>query len=248
MDHSLKGMMASLVFAGDQYQIYQVEKPNVEASELAEAARWKLKDLLDYAPEDAVVDVFEFPEGALKGRGTLLNVVACRKAMVQEGVKLIAESGLTLDSIDIAELALRNIALECAEYEDQPVALLYLRHRFGMMVLVRSGMLYVSRRFDFSLDALKDPAHQESVIQQLGLEVQRSLDYFESQMGQVPPQAIHLMGPDPDVPLANMLGGSIAAKVIEFDISPYLADSGAPGKSEINCFISMGASLRQGDK
>jgi MSHA biogenesis protein MshI len=240
-----KGLLCNLVLPSKQYQTYPIEKPKVEESELADAARWRIKDMLDFDLEDAVTDVYEFPSDALRGRPEQLNVVVGRSAIIKEALKLVSESGLELESIDIIDLALRNVATRLSDDEHKAQAVLYLRHGAGMMVLVKNGDLYLSRHFDFSLQSLNEPSQQDSVIQNLALEIQRSFDYFESQMGQVPPRTISLIGPDSNVPLANMLGGSIAADVNWLDLACCYGREQSTEHNEINCFAAIAGAIRE---
>ena len=244
-EYSLSGARCRVVLPAEQYKIFPVEKPKVEENELADAVRWKVKDLLDYDLNDAVTDIYDFPEDALRGRPEQVNVVASRVVVIQELVNLIEHSDLELESIDIVDLAVRNIAQRLSENEQKAVAVLYLRHGMGMLVLVKGSTLYFSRHFDFSLDALNETSQQDSVIQHLALEVQRSFDYFESQMGQVPPQVVHLFGPAPNIPLANMLGGSIAAKVELLGLGPCFDEEPTITQNEIQSFVALGAVLRE---
>ncbi len=245
-EHGLAGALCRVVLPAEQYRVYPLEKPKVEEHELVAAVRWKLKDLLDYDVNDAVLDVYEFPADALKGRPEQVNVVASRAVLIQDTVDLLNQSGLELDSIDTSELSIRNIATRLTEDEQRAVGILYLRHGAGMIVLTKGDTLYFSRHFDFSLQALNDVAQQNSVIQHLALEVQRSFDYFESQMAQVPPQTLALMGPVANMPLANMLGGNIGAKVESIDMSPLLQGEANVGNEEIQAFVALGSVLREG--
>lgn len=244
-DLDAKGMPCNLVLPSKQYQTYPIEKPNVEESELADAAKWRVKDLLDFDFNDAVTDIYDFPSDALRGRPEQLNVVVCRSAIIKEVINLVSESGLELESIDIIDLALRNVAARISDDEHKAQAVLYLRNGAGMMVLVKNGNLYFSRHFDFSLQALNEPSQQDSVIQNLALEIQRSFDYFESQLGQVPPRTIALMGPDSDVPLANMLGGSIVADVTWLDLTCCYGQEQITEGNEINCFAAIAGAIRE---
>lgn len=54
------------------------------------------------------------------------------------------------------------------------------------MIVCKGETLYLSRRLDVTSDDLRDAARQENAVQSLALEMQRSLDYYESQLGQVP--------------------------------------------------------------
>lgn len=238
------GLSCHVVLPPGQFKTYPIEKPKVEDAELADAVRWKVKDLLDFDLADAVTDVYESPADSLRGRPAQVNVVVSKSKVIQELVDLINQSGLELASIDIVDFAIRNVEHLISENNDRPIAVLYLRSGAGMMVLAKGSDVYLSRYFDFSSQALNEPSQQSTVIQQLALEVQRSFDYFESQMGQVPPQTIYLLGPNPNLPLTNMLGGSIAATAELLDLSPLFIESKVCGLNEINTFAAMGGALR----
>lgn len=211
------GGLADLVLPMEQYQVFQMERPaGLDDAELADALKWKLRDLLEFSPTDAISDVFPFPADAARGRGELVNVVAARKSLLKELVALVQQSGLKPGRIDIAELALRNLAARL-DPDSKGAALVHLRQNYGQMIICRGHTLYLSRRLDVSASGLRDAARQESVVQALALEMQRSLDYYESQMGQVPPAHIHLVAKDRDLPLASMLSSYLAAGVSNLD-------------------------------
>ena len=239
-----EGLSCHVVLPSGEFKTYPIEKPKVEDAELVDAVRWKVKDLLDFDLADAVTDVYESPADSLRGRPAQVNVVVSKSALIQEVVDVINQSALELESIDIVDLAIRNIANQISENNDRPIAVLYLRSGAGMMVLTKGDEVYLSRHFDFSSQALNEPSQQNTIIQQLALEVQRSFDYFESQMGQVPPQTIYLIGPSPNLPLTNMLGGSIAANAELLDLSTLFGESKVCGLNEINTFAAMGSALR----
>ncbi len=247
-DHQLEGASCHLVLGADEYQTYPVEKPKVEAAEVVEALKWKVKDLLDYDLAKAVIDAYPLPADAVRGRNELMTVVVSRRELIQKRVDLLRSLGLNLAAIDITDMALRNLCVSLQVVQENPraQALLHLRDGAGMMVMVRGMDLYLARHFDFSVANLNDPSRQDQVIQQLGLEIQRSFDYFESQMGQVPPAELLLFGPDPSMPLANMIGGSIAARVAALDPAQHWLERGSQASwlDEINTFVAQGAALR----
>lgn len=201
----------------DQYQVFQIERPSVEVSELAAAVRWKIKDLVDFPVDDAVVDVFDFPANASRGRGALVNVVVARKSLISDIATLLQASDLQLAEVDVAELAMRNLISDVGQ--GRSAALVYLRKQYGHMVVCQGTTLYLSRRVDVRADDLRDAAIQEQAVMGLGLELQRSFDYYESQLGQVPPRQIHVIGHDEHLPLGGLLAGSLAAEVLPFSIS-----------------------------
>jgi len=240
-DHSWAGSPAVLVLPIDQYQVFQVERPEgIEDSELADALKWKLKDFLDFSPAEAVSDVFAFPADASRGRGPLVNVVAARKPLVRELIDLVSGTGLELERIDIAELALRNLAARL-DQSNRGVALVHLRDRYGQMVICQGDTLYLSRRLELSYDDLRDASSQENAVQSLALEIQRSMDYFESQLGQVPPSTIQLVARDSVLPLNSMLSSYMAAGIDVPDWSQF----GLSEALDSRCLPAWSAALGQ---
>ncbi len=240
----LKGALCNLALPAEQYQVFQVEKPAVEDSEIVDAIKWKVKDLIDYPVEDAVVDVFGFPVDALRGRAPMVNVVCARKAMLQDQVKLLAAVGLKLKSIDISELVLRNIAMRF-DPETKGIALLFLRGTHGSVLMCKGGELYFHRRVDFVVEALNDLMRQEELIQQLALHVQRSLDYYESQMGQLPPAQLLVFKVSDEVALGAQLGSYLAVKVVELDAQALLVKEEVALETLNESLVAIGAALRQ---
>lgn len=231
------GASTTLVLPLDQYQVFQLERPEgIEESELGDALKWKLKDFLDFSPSDAVSDVFPFPQDASRGRGDLVNVVAARKTLVSELVELVDACGLDLAAIDIAELALSHLVARLDD-KKRGAALVHMRGRYGQMVVCKGEMLYLSRRLDVSVDDLHDASQQENAVQSLALEMQRSLDYYESQLGQVPPSKIRFVTQDTSLPLSSMLGSYLAVGVEALDWSELGLDDGIDSR----CLVAWSA-------
>jgi len=233
------GCVTDLVLPMEQYQVFQMERPNgLDDSELADALKWKLRDLLEFSPADAISDVFPFPSDAARGRGELVNVVAARKSLLKELVQLLQQSGLKTGRINIAELALRNLVTRL-DPDSKGAALVHLRESYGQIIICRGPILYLSRRLDVSAAGLRDAARQENVVQTLALEIQRSLDYYESQMGQVAPATIRLVARDSTLPLASMLSSYLASGVSNLDCSTV----GVEEPVDSRCLLAWSAGL-----
>ncbi len=227
---SLARCQVRAVLPLDQYQVFSIERPPVEADELAAAVRWKLKDLLDFPVEDAAVDVFEFPIDASRAQGALVSVVVARKTVVRDIAALLTEVGLELSAVDIAELAMRSL-LEGCRIDQPSVALVYLRRQYGHIVVCQDDTLYLSRRLDVGTHQLEAAASQEQAVMNLGLEIQRSLDYYESQLRQVPPRRVHIAGHSESLPLGAMLANSLAAEVVPLELGGVFGVEGLDSRA-----------------
>ena len=75
--HDVQQARASGLMPMGAYNLILVEAPDVPQAEIRAAVRWRVKDLIDFSIDDAVIDVFEVPP--LKGgRANMLYAVVAR--------------------------------------------------------------------------------------------------------------------------------------------------------------------------
>jgi MSHA biogenesis protein MshI len=190
--HKLDGADCNLVLPPAQSFLMQVQKPPVPEEELAQALVWAVKDSLEYSVDEAAIDAFPVPEDSLRGRDPMMNVVGARKTIIREHLKLVEAAGLTTRAIDIAELSLRNIADRLAE-PGKAISMIVVEDTVGTILVFKNSQLYLARQVTCDASVFQnsgDIQERQDAEGQLCLEIQRSLDYFESQLGQVSPQKI----------------------------------------------------------
>jgi MSHA biogenesis protein MshI len=172
----------STVLNETDYELLLVETPDVRPDEIKAAARWRLKDSIDFPIEEAVVDVFDIPEPARRTGPRMMYAVAARRQAVTRQVELLKAAARQLDVIDIPELALRNVAALLPEATDGLI-FLWLHEDRAQILVIKQGVLYLAR----SVRLDEAPAGDESGplagprgLEAVALELQRSMDYFES--------------------------------------------------------------------
>ncbi len=180
--------VSAVIGAGD-YQIVQVEAPEVPAAELRQATRWRLRDQFDFPIDSATIDLFDVPATARRGRARTLFAVAAHGGAVENIGSALGRATPGFDVIDIPELCQRNLSALLPQ-DHKGIALLVLREQFAQLVLTRNGLLYLTRRFELGQRAMSldssDAGATETQIDptSLALELQRSLDYYESHFDQ----------------------------------------------------------------
>lgn len=190
------------------YNLVQMERPAVPAEELNDALRWRIRDLLDYPLEEAVTGAFELPNQGRASRTPLVYVVAARSGPLREMVGRIHAAGLRVWKIDVAELALRNLA-EREGPATETVAGIYLMPDRGMVQITRGETLYLSRSLDYGLDALGG-ADRVELYERVALELQRTMDYYDSHFGAAPVKRLLVMPGDASLSaMAEALGSSL---------------------------------------
>lgn len=187
---SLASAPCHLVLGSNFYEIFLLEAPAVPEEEMAEALKWRVKDLISYPLDDAIVVSFKLPEDSNRSGRNMVYAVAAERVLVERCVRLIEDSGLRLSSIDIQELAHRNL-VERIQGDVRGAAVVSINEGRGNIQLFKGSDLYLTRKFEVNYQG---GLFEDLPEDQLTLEIQRSLDYYERQMGQVPPRHIYLTG------------------------------------------------------
>jgi MSHA biogenesis protein MshI len=177
----LRRIRANLLLDGGDYQILPMDVPDVAPDEVADAMRWRVKDMIDYPAEEASIGCVLVPAASDSARTRQALVVVSRHDAIARWMQQSREARLDLHSIDVPELALRNLALLAAG--DGACALLHVGLIRSTLVMVWRGDLCSVRRFDLRAAQLLDADHDafEALIERLGQDVQRSTDAFERQ-------------------------------------------------------------------
>jgi len=174
----------SVVLPIESYELMLLDKPVVTEEEMQQALKWKLKDRLPDDPETYVFEYFPLPEDAIRGGGEKIYAVVVKRDLVERIVSSVQRAHLELQSIDISELAVRNVIADLKQFT-RGCAFLTLNDKKGSLYFYRSDNLYFSRDFEvvFTLDGDVD-------FDSLSLEIQRSMDYYERQMAQPVPEKV----------------------------------------------------------
>ncbi len=237
------------VASAEDYQLVQVEAPEVQPAELRAAIRWRLRDVINFHIDDAVVDVFQIPDQSRRAQTKMLFAVAARSTSVQRLVTAIAPLARHFDVIDIPELCIRNIC-SLLPQDQKGVATFVLNDTFAHLTLTRQGVLYLARRIDYGrgYDANATGASNGRQIDAavLGLELQRSLDYFESHYDQTPiGELVIAPGGVVAEQLAQRLRSETGLRISVLDLRECMSGTEAVGGNlSSECLLALGAALR----
>jgi MSHA biogenesis protein MshI len=120
--------------------------------------------------------------------------------------------------------------------------------RFAQLILTRQGVLYLARRIEYgrAYDAGDEQGEQYIDAGSLALELQRSLDYFESNYDQTPIGELVLApGGARGAQLAARLQSETSLRIGMLDLSEVLEGSEVLGKEmHPGCLLALGAALR----
>jgi MSHA biogenesis protein MshI len=238
------------------YNLLLVEAPDVQPSELRAAIRWRIKDLIDFHVDDAVVDVFEVPNQKTVGRNSLMYAVVARASWVKQRIDALTEAGVNLTVVDIPELALRNMASLLPE-DVGGVVLLFLDRQSGLITVTRQSILYLSRRIDLGFESFPEGTGEPGTdadirrrLDRIVVELQRSLDYYESHFSQ-PAVSSVVIAPLPRMAqgMPEYIGQQLGLSARYMDIN-QLIDTAVQldERRQSRCLLAIGAALREEGK
>lgn len=240
--HGVKDLPCSGLLEPGAYSLLLTEAPDVPDAELAEAVRWRVKDLVDFDVSNAVIDLFEVPGHKAATARPMIYVVVATDQGVRQRVDMLHAAGLDLDTIEVPELALRNLATLLPQ-DVAGTAMLWTDGEVGLINLTRQGVLYLARRFPLPLGnyAGLDP---RPMLDSLVIEVQRSIDYYDSHFS-LPPVSHLAVAPMALPGVADYLSSQLGLAATDVELGRLL-DLGvevAPAL-QICCSSLVGAALR----
>ena len=239
-EHNQQKTPCVCLVAGDDCDVYQVEKPHVEAAEMLQAVTWKVKDLIGYDVANAVVECYPMPLSS-KNNQQQVGVVSARESVIASYVDSIRACGLNLVALDIHDLVRANLQV-VRHSAEQTLAVLSLGHNSGLLSVYHDTDLYVSREFMIGLEQLEQAGGEDTeVYDSLLLEIQRSFDYFESYYGIGSVNSLRVFPQLPATEKMAMYLQNLASFDIDFIV--FGADADSDGL-EPRCFHAYCAAMR----
>ena len=256
------------------YQVLLLEVPNVPADEVNDAARWQVKDLLDFPVDETVVEVFRLPRQSTADGKPIGYAVAARRRSIQEHIELFKSANLPLDVIDIPELCQRNVATLLPQ-DEHGVAFLHFTQNRGILTITRQGVLYLVRRIEKGhgainaastgefavadlepsneLDFLREPDEypqgddlsRSDLVSTIVSEIQRSLDFYDSHYD-CPAVSELILSPGSNFGgLAKALNDQLGLAVSSLNLNRlFEMQSEMSSQEQSACLLAIGAALR----
>ena len=237
----LQGAAVNFLLHPASYQLLLLDCPDVPEDELRDAMRWRLKDLISQPIDSVVTDLVSLPADAYRGRSRMAYCAVLEKQQMEQAAQMLRQAGLRLQSIDITEMAFRNLGLQ-AGAAGINLALLRLRSSEGLISVQNGADLYMARRIEQGIE------RADGNYAAITLEVQRSLDYFESQLGKGYINRLLLLPMKRDgEQVMQALAGGLAVNLQRLTLEDLFGDD-VPlldEREQAYCLTAVGAALRQ---
>ncbi|MCU0967580.1 MAG: hypothetical protein MUF03_01965 [Rubrivivax sp.] len=252
-------------------QLLQVEAPAVRPEEMKAAARWRIKDAVEGRVDELTIDVVKVGDGRAAAQRHVF-VAAARNALVRETTERCQAMGLQLATIDIPEMAQRN--LQCAAaaadgFAGRANAALVVHGTTALLTICAADELFYARRLDWdgiealapapvatpaaALDdvdfidygAFGDTPAASDGAPRLVIELQRSFDVWERQWPDLPLAGLWVRAGADSATLAARLHDLLGLRVTVLDPARALP-GGSPAVTDDDALLPLyGGLLRQ---
>ncbi len=179
------------ILSSKLYSIIQVDKPALPDNELSAALTWQIKDLVPIEPSDMVIDYFDAPTLAGVEK---INVVCASEQKLKSYIEHIIHDKMFINRIIPEEFAFAELITKS---KDATLLLCQQPNEDLMILIVKNGQLFSYRRIrataNISLRSVDELS--AGLIDNLSIEMQKSIDYFERQLKQSPVKMIKVLIP-----------------------------------------------------
>ncbi|MBQ8707346.1 MAG: hypothetical protein IJ523_04610 [Succinivibrionaceae bacterium] len=183
-----KSLKVTVVLLKGLYNVIQVDKPKVPDEELGSAIPWAIKDFVQDQVSNLAVDYIDMPKSPSYPNDKIM-VVSVQKNLVKSMIDAIGTVAV-LDTITAEEVVLADLY---DPEDEQPHLMLFQPSGYELtLVAIWHSRLYLTRtlRGYSDLPRYLPGAISNDVLDNMSLEMQRSIDYMVAQLKMPPPKML----------------------------------------------------------
>ncbi|MDM7322532.1 MAG: hypothetical protein P3W87_004445 [Gammaproteobacteria bacterium] len=249
-DLSADGLPVVVSVNSQLASLLQLSLPDVPEAELASALKFRAREISPLPVDDMVLDYVEVPGIRARGRERIGYCAVARLSQMRALRDAIKASGMALTAIDINDMVLHYLLARFQPGEENS-ALLFMGAQESRVIVARSDRLYLFRISNIGAHHFAEGTNLDlGRVEGLVLEIQRTLDFYDSHFTDPPPRQIWLAPEWPFIPhLTRQLGDQLRLPVHEIVLAEAFEGtqrlSGQP--VDLAC-LALGAVLRPHDE
>lgn len=130
--YNLQSVPTTWTLSPEDYQLFLIESLPVPADEFRDALSWRIRSLISYPLEEAILDCFTIPSKKTAQDSAITAAIVAKQNLLNKTIQSLKANGLNLNTIDIPELAMRNLT---ALYENdaKPTAFIYFFEQVAIL-------------------------------------------------------------------------------------------------------------------
>lgn len=183
-DFDLVGCQTSIVIPAGRVQSTQIESSELPEGDIQATLPWKVKELINIAPQDMICDYIDMPLQPT-GQGPKTQVLATSKKYLEAISAPFHDSGAEISAITTEQFAYAKL-----QTTKDAAQLVFIQNKKAdaVLLIVKNQEICFARKVRNSAVIMDMTPEQLEMggSDSIAIEIQRSIDYFESQLKQPP--------------------------------------------------------------
>jgi len=240
--HELQKLPCNWLLCSDDYQLFLIESMPVHPDEFRDALTWRLRSLLNFPVEEAVIDHFILPGKKATPNNPMIAAVVAKQAYLQKMTEIFKRSGLNITKIDIPEIAMHNLT-SLYEDDEKSTAFIYFLNNTAILNITRQKTIYFSRTIQVPADSM----HIKQNIETISLDILRYFDYFQSQWRFPSPSRVFIGASHHNVDeLVKIFAEFLVSTTAGFSVEKIIANKSYTDKINHDFLLPFGALIKRG--
>ncbi len=172
----------------------QLNVPDLPEKERRQALAFLVAEAENLPVDDLICDYIDVPDLKRPSTEPLVYCASARLSEIQPLVRALMESRCRLNHLVPIEQALRHILRWCEPESDTVAVLVYMMPNASKIIVAQRDCLYLFRSSRTGHETFQQDS--ESAALALGLDIQRTLDFFETQFKAPPAQRVWIIPHD----------------------------------------------------
>ena len=183
-EHDLVAAKTNIVIPANRIQSTQIESSELPEGDVQTALPWKVKELINIPPQDMVCDYIDMPLQPT-GQGAKTQVLATSRGYLEAIINPFHEANAEIGAITTEQFAYAKL-----QTTEDAAQLVFIQNKKAdaVLLIVKNQEICFARKIRNSAVILEMTPEQLEMggSDSIAIEIQRSIDYFESQLKQPP--------------------------------------------------------------
>lgn len=183
-EYKLHECVTSIVLPPNRIQNSQIEKAELPAHDIQKSLPWQCKDLFSIPPQDMICDYIDMSLQPA-GQSTKAHIFATSKSYLEMITTPFHQKGAQLGTITSEQFALAQLQ---TSKDSAQLAFIQHQNADGILAIVKNKQICFARKLR-GMNAIIDMTPEQleaGGVDNLAIELQRSIDFYESQLKQPP--------------------------------------------------------------
>lgn len=238
-DAELEDVPSVIVIPSDKVQSAQIELSELPEVDIQAALPWKVKELVSIPTNDMVCDYLAM-DIQPSGQAPKAQVIATQRSYLEFILAPLHDANVPVVAITTEQLVLARM-----QSTKDAAQLLYVQHAntAAILLILKNQQICFARKIRGTDSLVNMTAEQvtEYGADMVAIEMQRSIDYYESQLKQPPIKdvLVAVAGPH-EALLGELLNTSLPVKT---KVVPYAGINDTTGAMSLSFLTAYGAAL-----